>query len=171
MLMFGFPSTIDLLAVANSVCWYGHVLRRVDGHVLRRVHGHLLRRVDGHVLRRVDGHVLRRVDGHVLRRVDGHVLRREDGHMLRREDGHVLRRVDGHVLRRVYGHVFSGALEFEVESQWKKWMSKGLWSKQVEEESVKVGMRREDALCRSRWSVGVNQIAACLRCIWSPSLV
>ena len=32
--------------------------------------------------------------------------------------------------------------------------------KQVEEESVKVGIRREDALCRSKWSVGVNQIAA-----------
>ena len=22
--------------MANSVCWYGHVLRREDGHVLRR---------------------------------------------------------------------------------------------------------------------------------------
>ena len=32
--------------------------------------------------------------------------------------------------------------------------------KQVGEESVKVSLRREDALCRSRWSVGVNQIAA-----------
>ena len=30
--------------------------------------------------------------------------------------------------------------------------------KQVEEESVKVGLRREDALCRSKWSVGVIQI-------------
>ena len=28
--------TIDLLARANSVCWCGHVLRRVDGHVLTR---------------------------------------------------------------------------------------------------------------------------------------
>ena len=35
--------------------------------------------------------------------------------------------------------------------------------KQVEEESVKVGMRMKDALCRSKWSVGVNQIAAGLR--------
>ena len=32
--------------------------------------------------------------------------------------------------------------------------------KQVEEESMKVGLRREDALCRSKWSVGVNKIAA-----------
>ena len=28
--------TIDQLAMANSVRWYGHVLRREDGHVLRR---------------------------------------------------------------------------------------------------------------------------------------
>ena len=27
--------TIDQLAMANSVLWYGHVLRREDGHVLR----------------------------------------------------------------------------------------------------------------------------------------
>ena len=33
----------------------------------------------------------------------------------------------------------------------------------VEEESVKVGLRREDAFCRTRWSDGVNQIAAGLR--------
>ena len=27
--------TIDQLDMANSVSWYGHVLRREDGHVLR----------------------------------------------------------------------------------------------------------------------------------------
>ena len=32
--------------------------------------------------------------------------------------------------------------------------------KQVEEESVKVGLRREDIVCRSKWSVGVNQTAS-----------
>ena len=32
-------------------------------------------------------------------------------------------------------------------------------------------MRREDSLCRSEWSDGVNQIAVGLRCIWPPSLV
>ena len=32
-----------------------------------------------------------------------------------------------------------------------------------EEENVKVGLRRKDALCRSKWSVGVNQIATGLR--------
>ena len=39
ILMYNFlhdlNGTIDKLAMANSVHWYGHVLRRVDGHVLR----------------------------------------------------------------------------------------------------------------------------------------
>ena len=36
MLMLGLKETIDQLAMTNSVCWYGHVLRREDAHVLRR---------------------------------------------------------------------------------------------------------------------------------------
>ena len=39
-------------------------------------------------------------------------------------------------------------------------MEKG---RQVDEESVKVALRREDALLRSKWIVGVNKIAAGLR--------
>ena len=38
-----------------------------------------------------------------------------------------------------------------------------MWKKQVEEESTKVGLRREDALCRSKWSVGVNQFTTTMR--------
>ena len=41
---------------------------------------------------------------------------------------HVLRREDGDVLRK--------ALDFEVESQRKKWRMKRTWKKHVEEESV-----------------------------------
>ena len=36
MLMLGLNETMDQLAMAGSVCWYGHVLWREDGHVLRR---------------------------------------------------------------------------------------------------------------------------------------
>ena len=36
MFMLGLRETIDQLAMANSVRWYGHVLRREDGHVLSR---------------------------------------------------------------------------------------------------------------------------------------
>ena len=67
--------------------------------------------------------------------------------MLRREDVHVLRR----------------ALDFDAEGQRKKVMPKRTWKEQVEEESVKVGLRREDALCRSKCSICVNHIAAGLR--------
>ena len=51
----------------------------------------------------------------------------------------------------------------EVDGQRKKGRLKRMWKKQVEEESVKVGLRREDTLRRSKWSVGVNQIATGLR--------
>ena len=34
--MLGLSKTIDQLIIANSVHWYGHVLRREDGHALRR---------------------------------------------------------------------------------------------------------------------------------------
>ena len=69
--------------------------------------------------------------------------------------GHVLRKEDGHVLRR--------ALDFGVEGQRKKGRLKMTWKRQVEEESVKVGMGREDALCRSMRIVGINLIAAVVR--------
>ena len=66
------------------------------------------------------------------------------GYMLRREDGHVLRR----------------ALDLEVEGRRKKGRPKMTWKKQVEEESVKIGLRREDALCQLKWCVGIDNIAA-----------
>ena len=72
---------------------------------------------------------------------------------------------------RWYGHILRRALDFEVEGQRKKGRPMRTWKKQVEEESVKVGLRRKDALCRSKWSVDVNQIAVGLRCIWPPSHV
>ena len=43
--------------------------------------------------------------------------------------------------------------------------------KQVEEGNGKVGLRTEVELCLSKWSVGVNRIAAGLRRIWPPSFV
>ena len=45
MFMRGLKETIDQLAMANSVRWDGHVLRREDGHVLRREDGHVLRKI------------------------------------------------------------------------------------------------------------------------------
>ena len=36
MFMLNLNEGIDLMAIANSVGWYGHVLRREDGDVLSR---------------------------------------------------------------------------------------------------------------------------------------
>ena len=66
-----------------------------------------------------------------------------------------MRREDGYNLRK--------ALDFEVEPQRKNGRPKMTWKKQAEEESMKVSLRSEDVLCHSKWSVGVNKIAAGLR--------
>ena len=66
----------------------------------------------------------------------------------------------GHVLSREDGHVFRRTLDFEVEGQWTKGRPKRTWKRQVEDESIKVCLIMEDALCRSKLSVGVNVIAA-----------
>ena len=71
--------------------------------------------------------------------------------------------VDMVVLRREDGHIMRRALDFEVEGQRKKVWQKRTWKRQVEEESVKVGLKMEDVFCRSKWSVGVSMIAAGLR--------
>ena len=55
------------------------------------------------------------------------------------------------------------ALDNEVEDKAKKENPKRRWKKQVEVENVKICLRREDAHCRPKWSVGVNKIAAGLR--------
>ena len=36
MFMLSLMETMNQMALANSVCWYGHVMRREDGHVMRR---------------------------------------------------------------------------------------------------------------------------------------
>ena len=76
-----------------------------------------------------------------------------------------------HMLRREDGHVFRMVLDLEVEGQSRKGWLNSTWKNQVKEEYVKVGLRREDVLRLSKWSVGVNLIAAGLRRIWPPLLV
>ena len=91
MQMLGLEETIDQLAKANSVRWYGHVLRMDDDHVLRR------------------------------------------------------------------------ALDFEVGGSRRRGRPKKTWRKQVEEESRRVGLKKEDALNRVRWREGVREIAVGVR--------
>ena len=68
--------------------------------------------------------------------------------------GHMLRRDDGHILRK--------ALEFEVNGKRKRGRLRKTWKMQVEKGSRSVGLKKEDALNRARWRVGVaiGEIAA-----------
>ena len=59
--------------------------------------------------------------------------------------------------------VLRRSIDFELEGQRNKGRRARKWTRKVEEESVKIGLRREDALCRSKWSVSANKIAAGLR--------
>ena len=77
--MLGLKETIDRLATANGVSWYGHVLRRDDDSVLRV------------------------------------------------------------------------ALNLEVTGKRKRGRPKKTWKKQVEEETEKIGLKKEDALRRDKW--------------------
>ena len=77
----------------------------------------------------------------------------------------------GDVLRSEGGHIMRRALDFDAEWQRKKGRLKRTWKRWVGEESMKVGLRMKDALCRSKWSVGVNKVAAGLRWIWPNSLI
>ena len=65
----------------------------------------------------------------------------------------------GPMMRRDNGQVLMRALDLEVEGQRNKGWWKRTRKKQVDEENMKVGVSREDAPCRSKWSVGVNLIA------------
>ena len=51
----------------------------------------------------------------------------------------------GHVLRREVGHVLRRALVFEVEGERKNRNWKMTWKKRVFEESITVGLIRDDA--------------------------
>ena len=68
----------------------------------------------------------------------------------------------GDVLRREDGHVWRRALQFEVKGQVEEKEANNTWKKQVEV-GMEVGLSRYDALIRSNWIEGVNEIAIKLR--------
>ena len=65
----------------------------------------------------------------------------------------------GHVLRRDDDSVLRVALNLEVTGKRKRGRPKKTWKKQVEEETEKVGLKKEDALRRDKWRNGVREIA------------
>ena len=65
----------------------------------------------------------------------------------------------GHVLRRDDDSVLGVALNLEVTGKRKRGRPKKTWKKQVEEETEKVGLKKEDARRRDKWRDGVREIA------------
>ena len=61
----------------------------------------------------------------------------------------------GHVLRREDDSVLRVALDLEVSGKRKRRRPKKTWKKQVEEETEKIGLKKEDALIRNEWRNGV----------------
>ena len=64
----------------------------------------------------------------------------------------------GHVLRRDDDSVLRVALDLEVSGKKKRGRPK-TWKKQVEEETEKIDLKKEDALNRAKWRNGVRAIA------------
>ena len=65
----------------------------------------------------------------------------------------------GHVLRRDDDSVLRVALNLKVSGKRKRGRPKKTWKMQVEEETEKIGLKKEDALRRDRWRDGVRAIA------------
>ena len=65
----------------------------------------------------------------------------------------------GHVLRRDDDSVLRVALNLEVSGKRKRERPRKTWNKQVEEETRKIGLKKEDALRRDKWRDRVRAIA------------
>ena len=69
----------------------------------------------------------------------------------------------GHVLRRDDDSVLRIAVNLEVSGKRKRRQPRKTWKKQVEEETEKIGLKKEDALRRDKWRDGVRAIAEGIR--------
>ena len=65
----------------------------------------------------------------------------------------------GNVLRRVDDSVLRVALNLKVTGKRKRGRPKKTLKKQVEEETEKIGLKKEDALRRDKWKAGERAIA------------
>ena len=65
----------------------------------------------------------------------------------------------GHILSRDDDSVLRVALDLEVSGKRKQGQSKKTWKKQVEEETEKIGLKKEHALNRDKWRDEVRAIA------------
>ena len=63
------------------------------------------------------------------------------------------------VLRRDDDSVFRAALNLEVSGKRKRERPQKTWKKRVEEETERIGLKKDDALNRAKWRDGVRAIA------------
>jgi len=64
----------------------------------------------------------------------------------------------GHVLRRAEDNALRKALEFKVEGKRKLGRPKKTWKGQVEKDAKKAGLKKEDALDRAKWRIGIKNL-------------
>ena len=157
LLMFGFIATIDLLAMASSVrmvmcCGGGwSCVVEEDGHVLRR---RMVMCCGGgwSCVVEEDGHVLWR---RMVMCCGGgwSCVVEEDGHVLWRRmvmccggGWSCVVEEDGHVLWRRMVMCCGGCWVLRLKVK-EKCSLKSTWKRQVEKESIKVGLSLEDVLC------------------------
>ena len=57
------------------------------------------------------------------------------------------------------GIIMRKGFEFEVKGKRKRGRPKTTWKKQLEKESMSVGLEKKDAMNRARWRLGVRKIA------------
>ena len=64
----------------------------------------------------------------------------------------------GRVLRREEDDILRKSLCFKVESQRRRGRLRKTWKNQVEDDIRKIGLKKEDALNRSKWRKGVKMV-------------
>ena len=72
-------------------------------------------------------------------------------------------RCNEHVPRRDDNSILRVAPNLEVSGKRKRGRPKKTWKKQVEEETEKIGLKKENALRRDKWRDGVRAIAEGMR--------
>ena len=65
----------------------------------------------------------------------------------------------GHVLRRDDDSVLMVALDLKVSGKRKREQTKNSWKKQVQKETEKIDLKKEDALNLEKWRDGVRAIS------------
>ena len=69
----------------------------------------------------------------------------------------------GHVLRRDNGIVLRRALDFEVAGRRRRGRPIMSWKRQVIEHADQIGLKKEDAIDRTKWRDGVYKLSKDIR--------